>query len=42
MSFGIGIHDPNLAPFGLGVRDDETVATERALRFREVALRHLD
>jgi dTDP-4-amino-4,6-dideoxygalactose transaminase len=42
MSFSIGVSDPNLAPFGIGIRDDATVATERALRFREVALRHLE
>ena len=42
MSFSIGVHDPNLAPFGVRILDDATVAAERAGRFREVALRHLD
>ncbi len=41
MSFSIGVQDPNLAPYGVRMRDDATVATERAMRFREVALRHL-
>lgn len=41
MSFSIGVQDPNLAPFGIRMRDDATVATERAMRFREVALQHL-
>lgn len=40
MSFSIGVQDPNLAPYGVRMRDDATVATERAERFREVALRH--
>ncbi len=42
MSFSIGVSDPNLAPFGIRMRDDAAVATERAMRFREVALRNLD
>jgi dTDP-4-amino-4,6-dideoxygalactose transaminase len=42
MSFSIGVQDPNLAPFGLRMRDDAEVAVERALRFREVALRYSD
>lgn len=41
MSFSIGVQDPNLAPYGLRMQDDATVATERAMRFREVALKHL-
>ncbi len=41
MSFSIGVQDPNLAPFGVRMRDDASIATERAMRFREVALRHL-
>jgi dTDP-4-amino-4,6-dideoxygalactose transaminase len=41
MSFSIGVQDPNLAPYGVRMRDDAAVATERAMRFREVALRHL-
>ncbi len=41
MSFSIGVQDPNLAPFGLRMRDGEDQARSQALRFREVALRHL-
>jgi hypothetical protein len=41
MSFSIGVQDPNLAPFGLRMRDDAETAIERALHFREVARRHL-
>lgn len=41
MSFSIGVQDPNLAPYGVRMRDDASVATERAMRFREVALKHL-
>jgi 8-amino-3,8-dideoxy-alpha-D-manno-octulosonate transaminase len=41
MSFSIGVQDPNLAPYGVRMRDDASVATERAMRFREVALRYL-
>jgi dTDP-4-amino-4,6-dideoxygalactose transaminase len=42
ISFGIGVSDPNLAPFGLRMRDGPDVARERATRFREVAGRHLE
>jgi dTDP-4-amino-4,6-dideoxygalactose transaminase len=41
MSFAIGVKDPNLAPYGLRMRDDEDVARERAGHFRVVASRHL-
>lgn len=41
MSFSIGVQDPNLAPFGVRMLDDADVAKSQALRFREVALRHL-
>jgi hypothetical protein len=41
MSFSIGVQDPNLAPFGVRMRDGEEVARAQALRFRDVALRHL-
>jgi dTDP-4-amino-4,6-dideoxygalactose transaminase len=41
MSFSIGVLDPNLAPFGLRMRDDDTVARRQAERFRDVALRYL-
>jgi len=42
ISFGIGVSDPNLAPFGLRMRDGPDVARERAARFRDVARRHLE
>jgi len=42
ISFGIGVSDPNLAPFGLRMRDGPDVARERATRFREVASRYLE
>jgi hypothetical protein len=42
MSFAIGVVDPNLAPFGLRMRDGADVARERAERFRSVAARHLE
>jgi hypothetical protein len=41
MSFAIGVLDPNLAPFGIGMRDGPDDAKARAERFRSVALRHL-
>jgi dTDP-4-amino-4,6-dideoxygalactose transaminase len=41
MSFGIGVLDPNLAPFGLRMRDDAAVASRQAERFRDVAAKHL-
>jgi dTDP-4-amino-4,6-dideoxygalactose transaminase len=41
ISFGIGVFDMNLAPFGLRMRDDAEVARARAAQFREVATRHL-
>lgn len=41
MSFGIGVIDRNLAPFGLRMRDGTDVARRQAERFREVAARHL-
>jgi dTDP-4-amino-4,6-dideoxygalactose transaminase len=41
MSFAIGVIDPNLAPWGLRMRDGADVARERAARFREVAARYL-
>jgi hypothetical protein len=36
MSFAIGVIDPNLAPFGLRMRDDADTARRRAERFIEV------
>jgi hypothetical protein len=33
--------DPNLAPFGLRMRDDAEVARRQAERFREAYLEHL-
>jgi hypothetical protein len=41
MSFAIGVMDPNLAPFGLRMRDDRDVAIRQAEAFRAVAMRHL-
>jgi dTDP-4-amino-4,6-dideoxygalactose transaminase len=41
MSFAIGVVDPNLAPFGLRMRDGPDLARELAERFRSVAARHL-
>ena len=41
MSFSIGVQDPNLAPFGLRMRDGEDVARARAEEFRSVASRIL-
>ena len=41
MSFAIGVMDPNLAPFGLRMRDGADVAKRQAERFRTVALQHL-
>jgi 8-amino-3,8-dideoxy-alpha-D-manno-octulosonate transaminase len=41
ISFGIGVFDTNLAPFGIRMRDDATVADARARHFRDVAARHL-
>ncbi len=41
MSFAIGVLDPNLAPFGLRMRDGADVARVRAERFRAVASRYL-
>jgi hypothetical protein len=41
MSFAIGVVDPNLAPFGLRMRDDGDVARSQAARFRDVAARYL-
>jgi dTDP-4-amino-4,6-dideoxygalactose transaminase len=41
MSFSIGVLDPNLAPFGLRMRDGADVARVRAERFRSVASRIL-
>lgn len=41
MSFGIGVVDPNLAPFGLRMRDDADVARRQAERFRAAYLARL-
>lgn len=41
MSIGIGVLDPNLAPYGLQMRDGADVARERAERARAVIARHL-
>jgi dTDP-4-amino-4,6-dideoxygalactose transaminase len=41
MSFAIGVVDPNLAPFGLRMRDGAEVARQRAEQFRAAAARVL-
>ena len=41
MSFSIGVVDPNLAPFGVRMRDGEDVARAKAEQFRAVATRIL-
>jgi dTDP-4-amino-4,6-dideoxygalactose transaminase len=41
MSFAIGVLDPNLAPFGLRMRDDAGVARRQAERFRVAYLKHV-
>ncbi len=41
MSFSIGVQDPNLAPFGLRMRDDVDTARQRAEQFYAVASRIL-
>lgn len=41
MSFAIGVVDPNLAPFGLRMRDDDAVARAQAQRFAEAYRRHV-
>jgi dTDP-4-amino-4,6-dideoxygalactose transaminase len=42
ISFGIGVSDPNLAPFGLRMRDGHEVARERAERFADVTRRAIE
>jgi len=41
ISFGIGVSDANLAPYGLRMRDDADTARSRAAEFRDVAGRYL-
>jgi dTDP-4-amino-4,6-dideoxygalactose transaminase len=41
ISFSIGVQDPNLAPFGVMMRDPVELACERAERFASVAARIL-
>ena len=41
ISFGVGVSDANLAPFGLRMRDNAEAARARAERFRDVAAGHL-
>lgn len=41
MSFAIGVVDPNLAPYGVRMRDGADVARQRAERFRTTALAHV-
>lgn len=42
MSFAIGVLDPNLAPFGLRMRDSEDVAKRQAERFVSAYRQHID
>jgi len=42
MSFSIGVTDPNLAPFGLRMRDNAEVARRQAERFRVAYRKHID
>jgi hypothetical protein len=41
ISFGIGVFDSNLAPFGLRMRDDADTARSRAAQFCDVAGKYL-
>jgi dTDP-4-amino-4,6-dideoxygalactose transaminase len=41
ISFGIGVFDSNLAPFGLRMRDDADTARHRAAQFCDVAGKYL-
>ena len=39
ISFGIGVKDPNLAPYGLTIGDGPDVAEARAVTFRDAVLK---
>jgi len=41
MSFGIGVSDANLSPYGLRMRDDADTARSRAARFCDVASKYI-
>jgi dTDP-4-amino-4,6-dideoxygalactose transaminase len=41
ISFGIGVFDANLSPFGLRMRDGSDVAQERAEQFRAAVSKHV-
>ena len=41
MSIGIGVKDPNLAPFGLRMRDGEAEARAVGAAFRDAVIKHL-
>ena len=40
MSIGIGVRDPNLAPFGLRMRDGEAEARKVGATFRDAVIKH--
>ena len=41
MSIGIGVWDPNLAPFGLRMRDGPAEARKVGATFRDAVIKHL-
>ena len=40
ISIGIGVNDPNLAPFGLRMRDGEAEARKVGTTFRDAVIKH--
>ena len=40
LSIGIGVHDPNLAPFGLRMRDGEAEARRVGATFRDAVIKY--
>jgi hypothetical protein len=40
ISIGIGVWDPNLAPFGLRMRDGEAEARAVGAKFRDAVIKH--
>jgi dTDP-4-amino-4,6-dideoxygalactose transaminase len=40
LSIGIGVRDPNLAPFGLRMRDGEAEARQVGATFRDAVIKH--
>ena len=41
LSIGIGVKDPNLAPFGLRMRDGAAEARQVGATFRDAVIKHL-